>query len=196
MTFSPLFLDLSKKNCLILGGGIIATRKLLSLKDSGMIFTIISPEVTKEIESFAKDTKNITIIRDKYSSQNLSKYYLIIIATNDKSTNKQALEDAKKCNILINTAEDSVNGNVLIPSVVKRDPIQIAISSGGASPILTRVIKNRLEYSIPFGFSALAKIMMQFRSKVKSKFKLVKERRIFWENFLDSPSLKWFYQGT
>ena len=57
MIFSPLFLDLSKKNCLILGGGIIATRKLLSLKDSGMIFTIISPEVTKEIESFAKDTK-------------------------------------------------------------------------------------------------------------------------------------------
>ena len=187
MIFSPLFLDLSKKNCLILGGGIIATRKLLSLKDSGMIFTIISPEVTKEIESFAKDTKNITIIRDKYISQNLSKYYLIIIATNDKSTNKQALEDAKKSDILINTAEDSVNGNVLIPSVVKRDPIQIAISSGGASPILTRVIKNRLEYSIPFGFSALAKIMMQFRSKVKSKFKLVKERRIFWENFLDSP---------
>ena len=174
MIFSPLFLDLSKKNCLILGGGIIATRKLLSLKDSGMIFTIISPEVTKEIESFAKDTKNITIIRDKYISQNLSKYYLIIIATNDKSTNKQALEDAKKSDILINTAEDSVNGNVLIPSVVKRDPIQIAISSGGASPILTRVIKNRLEYSIPFGFSALAKIMMQFRSKVKSKFKLVK----------------------
>ena len=154
MIFSPLFLDLSKKNCLILGGGIIATRKLLSLKDSGMIFTIISPEVTKEIESFAKDTKNITIIRDKYISQNLSKYYLIIIATNDKSTNKQALEDAKKSDILINTAEDSVNGNVLIPSVVKRDPIQIAISSGGASPILTRVIKNRLEYSIPFGFSA------------------------------------------
>ena len=62
MIFSPLFLDLSKKNCLILGGGIIATRKLLSLKDSGMIFTIISPEVTKEIESFAKDTKNITIL--------------------------------------------------------------------------------------------------------------------------------------
>ena len=82
MIFSPLFLDLSKKNCLILGGGIIATRKLLSLKDSGMIFTIISPEVTKEIESFAKDTKNITIIRDKYISQNLSKYYLIALQNN------------------------------------------------------------------------------------------------------------------
>ena len=92
---------LLKKNCLILGGGIIATRKLLSLKDSGMIFTIISPEVTKEIESFAKNTKNITIIRDKYISQNLSKYYLIIIATNDKSTNKQELKIAAKNNFLI-----------------------------------------------------------------------------------------------
>ena len=71
-------------------------------------------------------------------------------------------------------AEDSLSGNTLIPSVVDRSPIKIAISSGAASPILTRLIKTKLETVIPYSFSNLAKVMMEFRNKVKDRFSNIK----------------------
>ena len=78
-------------------------------------------------------------------------------------------------------AENSSIGNTLIPSVVDRDPIKIAISSGAASPILTRLVKTKLESVIPYSFSKLALIMMEYRSKVKKTFSKIIERRNFWE---------------
>ena len=84
-------------------------------------------------------------------------------------------------------AENSNSGNTLIPSVVDRDPIKIAISSGAASPILTRLVKTKLESVIPYSFSKLALIMMEYRSKVKETFSKIVERRNFWEAFLDGP---------
>jgi len=83
----------------------------------------------------------------------------------------------------------------LIPSVVDRDPIQIAISSGGASPILTRLVKTKLETVIPYSYSKLAKIMMSYRQKVKKKFSKIIERRNFWESFLDGPMSEMVLSG-
>ena len=187
MSYLPLFIDTAGKKCLIIGGGKVASRKLIPILKSNMSVVMISPKIIDEIINNSKDNKNFVHISRKFEKNDISDQFLVVAATNDKNTNLQIAKLAKKNNILVNMAEDSLSGNTLIPSVVDRDPIKIAISSGAASPILTRLIKTKLETVIPYSFSKLAEIMMDYRNKVKETFSNISDRRNFWETFLDGP---------
>ena len=187
MSYLPLFIETTGKKCLIVGGGKVATRKLIPILKAKMKVTLISPEVIEEIELNFHKNKNLKIIKRKFKPEDIEDQFLIIAATNEKTTNKKIAKLSKDNNILVNMAEDSLSGNTLIPSVVDRDPIKIAVSSGAASPILTRLVKTRLETVIPYSFSKLADIMMEYRDAVKKNFLKISDRRKFWEVFLDGP---------
>ena len=187
MNYLPLFIDTSGKKCLIVGGGKVASRKLIPILESNMTVNMISSDIADEILEIIKNKKNFTYEQRNFEEKDINDQFLIIAATNDKSINSLIAKLAKEKNILVNMAEDSIKGNVLIPSVVDRSPIKIAISSGAASPILTRLVKTKLETIIPYAFSKLADVMMEYRAKVKKKYSSIKERRNFWETFLDGP---------
>ena len=187
MSYLPLFIETTGKKCLIVGGGKVASRKLIPILKAKMKVTLISPEVIEEIELNFHKNKNLKIIKRKFKPEDIEDQFLIIAATNEKTTNKKIAKLSKDNNILVNMAEDSLSGNTLIPSVVDRDPIKIAVSSGAASPILTRLVKTKLETVIPYSFSKLADIMMEYRDVVKKNFLKISERRKFWEVFLDGP---------
>ncbi len=187
MSYLPLFIETTGKKCLIVGGGKVASRKLVPILKAKMKVTLISPEVIEEIELNFHKNKNLKIIKRKFKPEDIEDQFLIIAATNEKTTNKKIAKLSKDNNILVNMAEDSLSGNTLIPSVVDRDPIKIAVSSGAASPILTRLVKTRLETVIPYSFSKLADIMMEYRDAVKKNFLKISDRRKFWEVFLDGP---------
>ena len=187
MNYLPLFIDTSGKKCLIVGGGKVASRKLIPILESNMTVNMISSDIADEILEIIKNKKNFTYEQRNFEEKDINDQFLIIAATNDKSINSLIAKLAKEKNILVNMAEDSSKGNVLIPSVVDRSPIKIAISSGAASPILTRLVKTKLETIIPYAFSKLADVMMEYRAKVKEKYSSIKERRNFWETFLDGP---------
>tara|TARA_B100001027_G_scaffold12642_1_gene7684 strand:+ start:1171 stop:2598 length:1428 start_codon:yes stop_codon:yes gene_type:complete len=187
MSYLPLFIETTGKKCLIVGGGKVASRKLIPILKAKMKVTLISPEVIEEIELNFHKNKNLKIIKRKFKPEDIEDQFLIIAATNEKTTNKKIAKLSKDNNILVNMAEDSLSGNTLIPSVVDRDPIKIAVSSGAASPILTRLVKTRLETVIPYSFSKLADIMMEYRDAVKKNFLKISDRRKFWEVFLDGP---------
>ena len=187
MSYLPLFIETTGKKCLIVGGGKVASRKLIPILKSKMKVTLISPEVIEEIELNFQKNKNLKIIKRKFEPEDIEGQFLIIAATNDKTTNQKIAKLSKDNNILVNMAEDSLSGNTLIPSVVDRDPIKIAVSSGAASPILTRLVKTKLETVIPYSFSKLADIMMEYRDVVKKNFLKISDRRKFWEVFLDGP---------
>ena len=150
MNYLPLFIDTSGKKCLIIGGGKVASRKLIPILKSKMNVKMISPEIIDDIEHIIKDNKNFIHEKRKFEENDIKDQFLIVAATNDKNTNALIAKIAKGKNILINMAEDSINGNVLIPSVVDRDPIKIAISYGAASLILTLLFKTTLDIVIPF----------------------------------------------
>ena len=171
MSYLPLFIETTGKKCLIVGGGKVASRKLIPILKSKMKVTLISPEVIEEIELNFQKNKNLKIIKRKFEPEDIEGQFLIIAATNEKTTNQKIAKLSKDNNILVNMAEDSLSGNTLIPSVVDRDPIKIAVSSGAASPILTRLVKTKLETVIPYSFSKLADIMMEYRDVVKKIFK-------------------------
>ena len=170
MSYLPLFIETTGKKCLIVGGGKVASRKLIPILKSKMKVTLISPEVIEEIELNFQKNKNLKIIKRKFEPEDIEDQFLIIAATNEKTTNQKIAKLSKDNNILVNMAEDSLSGNTLIPSVVDRDPIKIAVSSGAASPILTRLVKTKLETVIPYSFSKLADIMMEYRDVVKKIF--------------------------
>lgn len=187
MSYLPLFIETTGKKCLIVGGGKVASRKLIPILKAKMKVTLISPEVIEEIELNFHKNKNLKIIKRKFKPEDIEDQFLIIAATNEKTTNQKIAKLSKDNNILVNMTEDSLSGNTLIPSVVDRDPIKIAVSSGAASPILTRLVKTRLETVIPYSFSKLADIMMEYRDAVKKNFLKISDRRKFWEVFLDGP---------
>ena len=187
MSYLPLFIETTGKKCLIVGGGKVASRKLIPILKTKMKVTLISPEVIEEIELNFQKNKNLKIIKRKFEPEDIEDQFLIIAATNEKTTNQKIAKLSKDNNILVNMAEDSLSGNTLIPSVVDRDPIKIAVSSGAASPILTRLVKTKLETVIPYSFSKLADIMMEYRDVVKKNFLKISDRRKFWEVFLDGP---------
>ena len=145
MSYLPLFIETTGKKCLIVGGGKVASRKLIPILKAKMKVTLISPEVIEEIELNFQKNKNLKIIKRKFEPEDIEGQFLIIAATNEKTTNQRIAKLSKDNNILVNMAEDSLSGNTLIPSVVDRDPIKIAVSSGAASPILTRLVKTKLE---------------------------------------------------
>ena len=187
MSYLPLFIDTSGKKCLVVGGGKVASRKLIPILESNMHVLLISPEIINDIFENFKDNKNFTYQKRKFIESDIDDQFLIVAATNCKDTNSLIAKIAKDKNILTNMAENSSIGDTLIPSVVNRDPIKIAISSGAASPILTRLVKTKLETVIPYSFSKLAEVMMEYRSKVKNTFSKISDRRNFWEIFLDGP---------
>ena len=187
MSYLPLFIETTGKKCLIVGGGKVASRKLIPILKAKMKVTLISPTIIEEIELNFQKNKNLKIIKRKFEPEDIEGQFLIIAATNEKATNHKIAKLSKDNNILVNMAEDSLSGNTLIPSVVDRDPIKIAVSSGAASPILTRLVKTKLETVIPYSFSKLADIMMEYRDVVKKNFSKISDRRKFWEVFLDGP---------
>ena len=187
MSYLPLFIETTGKKCLIVGGGKVASRKLIPILKAKMKVTLISPKIIEEIELNFQKNKNLKIIKRKFEPEDIEGQFLIIAATNEKTTNQKIAKLSKDNNILVNMAEDSLSGNTLIPSVVDRDPIKIAVSSGAASPILTRLVKTKLETVIPYSFSKLADIMMEYRDAVKKNFLKISDRRKFWEVFLDGP---------
>ena len=187
MSYLPLFIETTGKKCLIVGGGKVASRKLIPILKAKMKVTLISPEIIEEIELNFHKNNNLKIIKRKFMPEDIKDQFLIIAATNEKTTNQKIAKLSKDNNILVNMAEDSLSGNTLIPSVVDRDPIKIAVSSGAASPILTRLVKTKLETVIPYSFSKLADIMMEYRDVVKKNFLKISDRRKFWEVFLDGP---------
>ncbi|MEC7885867.1 MAG: siroheme synthase CysG [Pseudomonadota bacterium] len=187
MSYLPLFIKADQKKCLIIGGGEVVSRKLPSLIKANLRITIVSPSINDDIKLQIKQNKDIKHISREFEKSDISDQFIIIVASSDNKVNIEATKIAKHKKILVNMAEDAKEGDTLLPSIVDRDPIKIAISSGSASPILTRLLKNKLETLIPFYFSDLANIMMEYRSKVKERFKKILDRRTFWENFLEGP---------
>ena len=158
MNYLPLFVDTSGKKCLVVGGGNVASRKLIPILKSDMDVNLVAPEINEDICELAENYKNLILEKRKFEKKDIDNQFLVLATTNDTNINSLIAKLAKEKNILVNMAEDALTGDTLIPSVVDRNPIKIAISSGAASPILTRLVKTKLETVIPYSFSKLAEI--------------------------------------
>lgn len=194
MKYLPIFYDLSVRPCLVVGAGEIAARKVRQLRKAEASVTVIAPEICKELKGLA-DNNEIHYIAERFSEDTLDDKMLVIAATNDVTVNRQVSELAMARNIPVNVVDNPELCSFIMPSIVDRDPVQIAISTGGESPVLARLLRARLETLIPASYGRLAQLMGKFRGHVKQHFPKMQDRRRFWEHILQGPVAEMIYAG-
>ncbi len=194
MDFFPIFLNIRNRNCLVVGGGEIAARKVELLLKANALITVISPNLCEALEVLLSQSQ-INYIRDIFHPKYLMSYALVISATNNREVNQLIWEEATKANIPINVVDDLSLCSFIMPAIVDRSPVVIAISSSGKSPVLVRMLRTRLEALIPSTYGKLAEYLGQFRDLVKQKFNFPEQRRLFWEKLLQSPFIELVLSG-
>ena len=136
----PIFLDLSGRRCVVVGGGEVANRKARKLLQARAEVVVISPEVKPELESVATE-----VLRRSYEIGDLEGAYLVFAATDAREVNAAVAEEARERGIPVNVADRPSEGDFALPSTLRRGRLQVAVSTGGASPMLARRIKGELE---------------------------------------------------
>ncbi|MCK6265048.1 siroheme synthase [Vibrio sp. ZSDE26] len=189
MQYFPLFMDLDNKPVLVVGGGEVACRKVDALLRAGALVTIVSPKIDDYLQALVAD-KKCHWIQHFYSSDCILKEYVQVWATTDNpDLNHQVYKDAKRHGILVNVVDDLPYCDFITPSMVNRGRIQIAISSGGASPVLVRNIRETLETVLPQNLSLIADFAASKRNSIKESLPTVNQRRKFWEQYLSSSDV-------
>ena len=198
MGFFPIFLDLTGRRCLVVGGGSVAAGKARQLLESNAEVLVIAPGAVAEISALHEEGRIRHEAREflpEDISQDIPDYALVVAATDNEQVNKQVSEIAKGKNIPVNVVDNPELCSFIMPSIINRDPVQVAVSTGGASPVLARLLRAKLETLIPAAYGRLAGVMRDFRARVKTRFPDVGERRRFWEDTLQGPVAEMLFAG-
>jgi precorrin-2 dehydrogenase/sirohydrochlorin ferrochelatase len=142
--FYPLFIDISQKHCTVVGGGSIAARKTKDLISYGAKIRLISKEICDELKHYAEN-KTIEWVSENYKEGQINGSFLVIAATNNNKVNKQIYEEAKQKGIMVNVIDSPELCSFIVPSRVVQGDLNIAISTNGKSPLLSKKIRQELE---------------------------------------------------
>jgi len=194
MKHLPIFVSIRNKPCLVVGGGLVASRKIASLLESGASVTLVSPTLTEELSQKIHD-KTLTHHAREFIDSDLEDAFLVFAATDDRKVNAHIASLAKARDQLVNVADEPDECSFVVPSVLDRSPVVVAISTGGASPVLARQLRIHLESMIPSACGRLASITEEYREKVKRFFPSQKQRKQFWEHALHGPVSELVYAG-
>lgn len=189
----PIFLDLHNRPCLVVGGGRVAERKVEGLLKAGAVVTLVAPEITAEMRMIISGQRVQHHARP-FTDSDIDGAFLVVAATNHSDVNAHIAQLADARNIPVNVVDDATVGSFIIPSVVDRSPVTIAISTGGASPVLARQLRMKLETMIPPQCGALASITEEYRDLVKARLP-EDQRKTFWEQALKGPFAELVYAG-
>lgn len=194
MDYLPIFLDIKNKACLIVGGGQVATRKVMLLLQAGAQVSVVAHELESVLDGYAAHG-TINHRAKCFQPEHLHNIALVIAATNDHAINQQVSEAAQERRIPVNVVDNPALCTFIMPSIVDRSPLLIAVSSGGQSPVLARLLRAQLETMIPVAYARIATIAGKFRQRVKQHFTHPAKRRIFWEKILQGPFTEMILAG-
>lgn len=189
-----MFVDVHDANALVVGGGPVALRKARRLIDAGAHVTVIAPHCHDEFHALSK-TASLQMELRKYVTSDLQNRAIVIAATSDITLNREIANDARSTGAHVNVANDPAAGNFIMPSLIDRSPTLVAISSGGASPVLTRLLTARIEAFIPKSFANLSRLAGEYRDQIKARVSGWRERRRFWEQQLGGRVGEMMLQG-
>ncbi len=194
MEYLPIFLRLSGRNCLVVGGGEVAARKVSLLLKAGARVTVLAPELGSSLTQFLLDNK-ITHLQKLFSFEDVRGYCVVVSATNSSQINSDVAEAANHHDIAVNVVDKPESCSFIFPSIIDRSPVIAAISTGGASPVLARMLRERLESLIPSAYGKLATLVREYRQKVKDTVNNPDRRREFWESTLQGHIAELVYSG-
>jgi uroporphyrin-III C-methyltransferase/precorrin-2 dehydrogenase/sirohydrochlorin ferrochelatase len=188
MDYYPVFVNLKSKNCLVVGGGSVAARKIESLVSAHAQVTVIAESVLPQL---ALDFPGLRFINRKFQENDITnEYALVIAATDDRKVNESVFRAAEKAGVLCNVVDQPDLCSFILPSVFERGKIIAAVSTSGASPYLAADIRNRIAAMIGDEYTLLSEFLADVRDMVKGRLSNPDERKKFWERFFaEDPAL-------
>jgi uroporphyrin-III C-methyltransferase / precorrin-2 dehydrogenase / sirohydrochlorin ferrochelatase len=190
----PIFLDVQSRRCLMVGGGLVAARKVDTLLHYGAQVTVVAPELCSGVAAL-RDSGRLVHQQRRFEPTDLDGCHLVYAATSDEAVNAQVSALAQARRIPVNVVDNPALCSFIMPSIIDRDPVQVAVSTGGASPVLARLLRTRLETLIPASYGQLARLMARFRAAARSRFTDGTQRRRFWEDVLNGPIAEMLFAG-
>jgi uroporphyrin-III C-methyltransferase/precorrin-2 dehydrogenase/sirohydrochlorin ferrochelatase len=194
VNYFPVFFDLTGQKVLIVGGGDVALRKISLLQRTGASITVVAPQIAPELMAGAAAGKLELAIRE-FVPEDLDGARLVIVATSRRAVNRWIAKLSESRNIPVNVVDDREASRFIVPAIIDRDPVLVAISTGGTSPVLARRLRERLEALIPVRIGQLASWLEALRRSTREKLRDTDERRRFFEAVVDGPAARRFIEG-
>jgi uroporphyrin-III C-methyltransferase/precorrin-2 dehydrogenase/sirohydrochlorin ferrochelatase len=194
MDYFPLFMNLKDQPCLVIGGGEVAARKIELLSRAGARVTVIAEEIGDSLAALA-DKSPLNIMRKRFAAEDLGDFRLVVSATDDGETNRWVSRLAQERNIPVNVVDNPALCSFIFPAIIDRSPVVAAVSSGGASPVLARLLRAKIESVVPPSYGRLARLAEKFRNQVKQIIQEPAQRRVFWENQFQGRTAELVYAG-
>ena len=188
MDYLPIFCRLDNKPVLLVGGGEVAERKARLLLDAGARLTVVSPALDPELAALAA-SGTIDWLAAEFEPAQLTGKWLVVAATDRREVNALVYQSANQAGIFANVVDDPKRSSFIMPSIIDRSPLMVAISSGGKAPVLARLLREKLEALLPQHLGAMAAFAGGLRDRVKARFASMGERRQFWERLLGADRL-------
>ncbi len=180
------FLDLRGHPGLVVGGGEVAARKAGTLMRSGVELTVVAPGLCARLAGW-RDAGALRHLARRFDVRDLDGMAIAVAATDDPAVNATVGEGARARRIPVDVADDPAASTFIMPAVVDRPPVQIAISTGGASPVLARRLAQIVDAAVPLAFGRLAALAASFRAAARHRYPDAPSRRRFWERIVNGP---------
>lgn len=194
MEHLPIFLDVRGKRTLIVGNGVSAARKADLLLRAGSELTIVAPELGEELSQLA-GTFSFNHQATALKAEDLNGCVIAFGCSSDDSLIKNLRKLAAAAGVMLNVSDNSEQCDFIMPAVVDRSPLLVAISSGGSSPLLVRMLKARFETTIPAAYGRLAEFAGSYRDRIKTLIPNLTRRRRFWEDLVSGPVAEYLFSS-
>jgi len=186
--------NLQDERCLVVGGGAVAERKVRSLLQVEARVTVVSPILTLGLQQLVEEG-HVEWASREYQQGDLAGSFLVIGATDDVDTNEQVWREAIERGLLVNIVDDLAHCNFIVPSLVRRGDLCLAVSTGGKSPALAKRLRERLEAEFGPEYAEFVALLGDLREKVKAKYPEAEERKAMWYQLVDSDIIELIGQG-
>lgn len=188
--FYPVNLDIKDKQCLVVGGGGVASRKAKTLMECEAIVTVVSPEFTQVLKDLEQNS-DITLFQRPYQTSDLENKFLVIGATNDETLNRQINADAEQRNMLCNIADVPDICNFILPAIIRRGDLCLAISTSGKSPAFAKKLRKDLEKTFGDEYALFLTLMGEIRKKLLAEEHAPEAHKPIFEKMIshDMPAM-------
>ncbi len=190
----PVNLQIDGRRCAVVGGGSVAARKVVSLVEAGACVTVFSPALTDCLTEMAVNGQIIHVDRP-YCQGDLAGYFIVICATDDRDSNRQAAEEGHRSGALVNVVDDPAACDFSVPAQVARGDVLFTVSTGGKSPALARRLREELAGRYGPEYGEYLELVAKVRDELKTRLATSRDRESFWRETIDSDILVLLRQG-
>lgn len=192
MGYYPIFLDMAGRPCVVIGGGAVAEHKVQGLLQVGAHVTVVSPELTSKLASLVSQG-GVRHIARPYQAGDLKGYALAFVATDDYVVNADVAREGQQLGVWVNCADDPAHCDFILPSVLRRGELVVAVATGGSSPALSRAVREELEAYFTEDYAVLAQIVAEVRRELKQRSSVPSAEA--WREALDADLRRFIAEG-